>query len=218
MLPAPFDLLPYFWKGVIVTLQILFSSAVLAFLVSFFAGLSRLSKYRWLRWLTTSYIEVFRGTSLLVQMFWFLYAFPILFEVRGMPPFVAGMLAIGLNYGAYGSEIVRSSINSVAKGQTEASIALNFTPLQRMRLVIIPQAFMMMLPSFGNLLIELVKSTSLVSLITIADLTFRANVINNTLYRPVEIFMMLLLLYFVIAYPLLRLVRWYERRATVGRS
>jgi polar amino acid transport system permease protein len=218
MLPAPLDLLPLFWKGFVVTIQILCASAVLAFIVSFVAGLSRLSRYRTVRWVTTSYVELFRGTSLLVQMFWFIYAFPILFEVKGMPPFLAGTLAIGLNYGAYGSEIVRSSVNSVAKGQTEASIALNFTPFQRMRLVVIPQAFMMMLPSFGNLLIELIKSTSLVSLVTIADLTFRANVMNNTLYRPVEIFIILLLLYFVISYPLLRLVRWYEQRATVGRS
>jgi polar amino acid transport system permease protein len=218
MLPAPFDLLPYFWDGAIVTVQILISSAMLAFIVSFVAGLSRLSKYAWLRWSTTAYVEVFRGSSLLVQMFWFFYAFPILFDMKSMPPFLAGMIAIGLNYGAYGSEIVRSSVQSVGKGQTEASVALNFTPFQRMRIVILPQAFMMMLPSFGNLLIELLKATSLVSLVTIADLTFRANVINNTLWRPDEIYMMLLLIYFVISYPLLRFVRWYERKATAGRS
>ncbi|HZG87610.1 ectoine/hydroxyectoine ABC transporter permease subunit EhuC [Paenibacillus sp.] len=217
MLPAPFDLLPLFASGAIVTIQILVSSAVVAFVVSFLAGLSRLSKNRALRWFTTAYVETFRGSSLLVQMFWFFYAFPILFDVRSMPPFLAGMLAIGLNYGAYGSEVVRSAVQAVPKGQTEASIALNFTPLQRLRFIVLPQAFPMMLPSFGNLLIELLKSTSLVSLITIADMTFRANVLNNTLYRTEEIYIVLLLLYFAIAYPLLRFVRWYERRATAGR-
>ncbi|MCI3922376.1 ectoine/hydroxyectoine ABC transporter permease subunit EhuC [Paenibacillus sp. TRM 82003] len=217
-MPAPFDLLPLFWKGILVTVQVLVASAALAFIVSFVAGLSRLSKYKWVRWLTTSYVELFRGTSLLVQLFWFFYAFPILFNVPSMPSFIAGMMALGLNYGAYGSEIVRSSILAVPKGQTEASIALNYTPFQRMRLVIIPQAFMMMLPSFGNLLIELTKATSLVSIITIADMTFRANVMSNTLIgRGPEIYFVLLLLYFAISYPLLLFVRWYERRATLGR-
>lgn len=219
MLPPPFDLLPLFWNGIVVTLQILAASAVLAFIVSFAAGLSRLSKYKWVRWLTTSYVELFRGTSLLVQLFWIFFALPILFEVRSMPAVLAGVIALGLNYGAYGSEIVRSSILAVPKGQTEASIALNLTPFQRMRLVILPQAFMMMLPSFGNLLIELTKATSLVSLITIADMTFRANVMSNTLIgRGPEIYLVLLLLYFAISYPLLLLVRWYERKATLGRS
>jgi polar amino acid transport system permease protein len=218
MLPAPLDLLPLFWDGMVVTLQILFSSAALAFIIAMTAGLSRLSRYKMVRWATSMYVELFRGTSLLVQMFWIFFAFPILFDMRSIPPFLAGMMAIGLNYGAYGSEIVRSSILAVDQGQREASIALNFTPYQRMRLIILPQAFRMMLPSFGNQLIELTKATSLVSLITIADLTFRANVMNNTLHRTEEIYLMLLLLYFVIAYPLLRFVRMYERKTTAGRG
>ncbi|WP_309118418.1 ectoine/hydroxyectoine ABC transporter permease subunit EhuC [Paenibacillus sp.] len=217
-MPAPFDLLPLFGKGILVTLQLAAASAALAFVVSFVAGLSRLSKLRVLRWVTAGYVETFRGSSLLVQMFWFMYAFSILTEMRSMPPFLAGALAIGLNYGAYGSEIVRSAVKAVPTGQTEASVALNFTAFQRMRLVILPQAFRMMLPSFGNLLIELLKATSLASLITIGDMTYRANVINNTLYRTDEIYLILLLLYFVIAYPLLRLTRWYERNASAGRS
>lgn len=217
-MPAPFDLLPLFGNGIAITLQLLLASALLAFLVSFVAGLCRLSKWRPVRWITATYVEWFRGSSLLVQMFWLLYAFSILFDVRGMPPFLAGVLAIGLNYGAYGSEIVRSSIQAVPQGQTEASIALNFTPARRMRLIILPQAFKMMLPSFGNLLIELTKATSLASLITIGDMMYRANVINNTLYRTIEIYIVLLLLYFVISYPLLQLTRWYERKTSAGRT
>ncbi|WP_274364075.1 ectoine/hydroxyectoine ABC transporter permease subunit EhuC [Paenibacillus thermotolerans] len=216
-MPAPLDLLPLLLKGAVVTVQMLLASAALAAGIAFVAGLGRMAKWSWLRWATNVYVEIFRGTSLLVQMFWFLYAFPILLDVQIMPPFLAGMLAIGLNYGAYGSEIVRSSILAVPKGQTEASVALNFSPFQRLRLIILPQAFRMMLPSFGNLLIELLKSTSLVSLITLADITFQANVLNNTTYRTVEIFSLLLVMYFVISYPLLLLVRWYERKAAVGR-
>ncbi|WP_199614506.1 ectoine/hydroxyectoine ABC transporter permease subunit EhuC [Paenibacillus alkalitolerans] len=216
-MPAPLDLVPLLLEGAVITIEVMAASAALALIISFIAGLSRLSKWAWVRWATNVYVEVFRGSSLLVQMFWFFYVPPILFEVNSMPPFLAALLAIGLNYGAYGSEIVRSSILSVPKGQTEASVALNFTPFQRLRLVILPQAFMMMLPSFGNLLIELLKSTSLVSLITLADLTFQANVLNNTTWRTAEIFTLLLVMYFAIAYPMLLLVRWYERRATAGR-
>ncbi len=217
-MPAPFDLLPLFGKGILVTLQLAAASAALAFAISFLAGLGRLSKFRALRAATATYVEAFRGSSLLVQMFWFMYAFSILLEVRSMPPFLAGTLAIGLNYGAYGSEIVRSALKAVPRGQTEAGIALNFTPVQRMRLILLPQAFRIMLPSFGNLLIELLKATSLASLITIGDMMYRANVINNTLYRTAEIYVVLLLLYFAIAYPLLLLTRRYERKTTAGRT
>src|SRR5690606_39257833 len=97
---AYFDLLPLFGKGIAVTLQLTAASAALALLISFLAGLSRLSKYRWLRAITAVYVEIFRGSSLLVQMFWFMYAFSILFEVRSLPPFLVGVIAIGLNYGA----------------------------------------------------------------------------------------------------------------------
>jgi polar amino acid transport system permease protein len=139
------------------------------------------------------------------------YALP-LFGVR-LEPLLAGTLALGLNYGAYGSEIVRSSILSVPNGQTEAGIALNMTPIQRMRFIILPQAFRIMLPNFGNQLIELLKGTSLVSLITIPDLMFEANAMRTNIaaYTP-QIFMAVLFIYFIIGYPLTLGIRWMERR------
>jgi polar amino acid transport system permease protein len=162
------------------------------------------------------FVEVFRGTSLLVQLFWFYFVLPQ-FGLR-LSAALAALLALGLNYGAYGSEIVRSSILAVPIGQIEAAIALNMTPGQRMRSVVLPQAFRIMLPSFGNLLIELLKGTSLVSLITISDMTFQATTLRTIMnqYTP-EIFGALLILYFLVAYPLTLGVRWVERRISTGR-
>lgn len=102
------------------------------------------------------YVEIFRGTSLLIQLFWIYFALPMVLDIR-MSAMTAAILALGLNYGAYGSEVVRSSILAIPKGQIEASIALNMTPFQRMRRIIFPQAWTMMLPGFGNLQIELLK-------------------------------------------------------------
>jgi polar amino acid transport system permease protein len=132
-------------------------------------------------------------------------------------PLIAGIMAIGLNYGAYGAEVVRSSILAIPKEQTEATIALNMTWFQRTRLVILPQAFSIMLPTFGNLLIELLKGTSLVSLVTITDLTYQGVLLNTTTLKTTEIFSLLLVMYFVIAMPLTMGVRWLERRASIGR-
>jgi polar amino acid transport system permease protein len=126
-------------------------------------------------------------------------------------------MAIGLNYGAYGAEVVRSSILAIPKEQTEAAIALNMTWFQRTRLVILPQAFLIMLPTFGNLLIELLKGTSLVSLVTITDLTYQGVLLNTTTLKTTEIFSLMLVMYFVIAMPLTMGVRWLERRASIGR-
>ncbi|WP_213584097.1 ectoine/hydroxyectoine ABC transporter permease subunit EhuC [Paenibacillus sp. J2TS4] len=212
------DFLPPLMRGVKITLLVMIYSTIVAFLMSFIAGLGRLSKYRVIRFATVVYVEVFRGTSLLVQLFWIYFALPMLIDVR-VSAITASVLALGLNYGAYGSEVVRSSILAVPRGQTEATIALNMTPGQRMRLVILPQAFVRMLPSFGNLLIELLKGTSLVSFITVMDLTYQGMILRSySNYHTTEIFIMLLITYFVIAYALTLIVRWFEKRAAAGRS
>ncbi|MGG1664016.1 ectoine/hydroxyectoine ABC transporter permease subunit EhuC [Brevibacillus sp. NRS-1366] len=210
------NLLPLLAKGAGTTLQVTVMSVLVALLVSFLAGFGRLSRLRSVRMLSTVYVELFRGTSLLVQLFWLFYALPLL--GIELPPLAAGVIALGLNYGAYGSEVVRSSIQSIPKGQTEASIALNMTSWQRMRLVILPQAFVMMLPAFGNLLIELLKGTSLISLITIADLTFQGMILRTTdSSRTFEIFCLILIMYFLMAYPMTLGMRWLEKRFCAGR-
>lgn len=211
-----FDLFPSLAKGAALTVEVTVLSALVAFAASFLAGFGRLSRRKSVRALTAVYVEGFRGTSLLVQLFWLYYALPLL-GVE-LPPLAAGVIALGLNHGAYGSEVVRSAVLAVPRGQTEAAIALNMTPWQRMRRVILPQAFVMMIPSFGNLLIELLKGTSLISLITLADLTFQGMVLRTfDASRTFEIFALVLVAYFALAYPLTLGMRGLERRLTAGR-
>lgn len=207
--------LPELLRGAGITIQVLLLSAVFAFLFAFIAGLGRVSRFWIVRFLMGVLVELFRGTSLLVQMFFFYFALPA-FGME-LSPFAAGVIALSLNYGAYASEIVRGAILSVPRGQTEAGIALNMTRWQRMRLVILPQAFRLMLPGFGNNAIELLKGTSLVSLVTLADLTFQGRLLkDNYTGDQVEIFTLLLLLYFVIALPLIFGARWLEKKAAKG--
>jgi polar amino acid transport system permease protein len=129
-------------------------------------------------------------------------------------PLQAGVLALGLNVGAYGAEVVRGAIQSIPRGQIEASIALNMSPTLMMRRVILPQAMVRILPPFGNLLIELLKATSLASLILLADVTFQAQTLRQSVgvARITEIYGLLLIIYFVISYPLTLGVRWLEDR------
>jgi polar amino acid transport system permease protein len=211
-------LLPPLLDGMKTTLLVTLYSIVVALVLAFAAGFGRLSKYRTVRGITLAYVEVFRGTSLLVQLFWMYFALPLLLNVS-IPAMSAAVLALGLNYGAYGSEVVRSCVLAVPNGQTEASIALNLTPRQRMRRIILPQAWRMMLPGFGNLQIELLKGTSLVYLITLSDVTFKGMVLRSTnMTETPAIFGLILVLFFIVAFALTRLIRYLERRAAVGRG
>jgi polar amino acid transport system permease protein len=209
-------MLPSLLQGVWITVETLVFSVILGLSIAFLAGLGRLSKHTWVGKTTGFYVEVFRGTSLLVQMFWFYFALPLLgIELSGM---TSGVLALGLNLGAYASEIVRGAILSIPKGQIEAGIALNMPPGQRMRRIVLPQALKLMLPGFGNNMIEVLKGTSLVSLITLADMTYQSKLLINTMGNPEVVYTMLLIMYFIIALPLIVMTRWFERRASVGGS
>ncbi|PTQ55822.1 MAG: amino acid ABC transporter, permease protein [Candidatus Carbobacillus altaicus] len=211
------SLLPTLMKGLVVTLEVFLLGSVVAAVLAFIAGLMRLSKFRIVRFLAAFYVEFFRGTSLLIQLFWIFYVLP--FFGLDLSALTAGVLALGLNYGAYGSEVVRSAILSVPRGQTEAAIALNMSPVLRFRRIILPQAWPLMIPPFGNLLIELLKGTSLVSLITLSDLTFQAMSLRTTVSKlEIPIFALLLIIYFVIAYAVTLLMRALEKKATVGRA
>ncbi len=209
---APFDLLPAILRGLGVTIQLTVGGTILALVVALVAGIGRSSGNAIVRGITSVYVEVFRGSSVLVQMFWIFFVLPL-------PPFnielsalQAGILALGLNVGAYGAEVVRGAIQAIDRGQIEASIALNMSPALMMRRVIIPQATVRILPPFGNLMIELLKATSLASLITLSDVTFQAASLRQTVGRIPEVFSLLLVVYFLLAYPLTLGVRWIESR------
>lgn len=158
----------------------------------------------------TIYVEIFRGTSALVQLFYVFYILPLLGIT--LPALATGVLVLGCNTAAYGSEIVRAAIASISKGQHEAAAALGLRKWQIMRLVVIPEAMALIWPPFGNLLVELVKSSSLVSLITLADLTFSGVQMVISTGRSFETWALVLIIYFALAYPLSLLAGVAERR------
>lgn len=188
---------PRFLDGALVTCALFVLAALVACCVAFAAGLGRLSPFWPLRTVATIYIEVFRGTSLLVQLYWIFFVLP-LFGIS-LPKFEAGFLSVGLNVGAYGAEIVRGAIQAVPRGQYEAGYALSMSPAKRMRRIILPQALVLMLPPWGNLMIELLKGTALVALIAVPDLMFVAKQINGVTFRSAEAFGVALLIYYVLA-------------------
>jgi polar amino acid transport system permease protein len=214
-MPPPLDLLPTLARGLIVTLEVTLGAACLALLMSFAGGLGRLDRRRPVRAASAVYIEIFRGTSALVQLFWVFFALPF-FGVT-LEPLTAGILVLGLNIGAYGSEVVRGAIVAVPREQREAAIALGFTPARTLWRIVVPQALPVMVPPAGNLVIELLKSTALVSLITLGDLTFAAQALRADTLRTPEIFSLVLLLYFGVALVMTHGMRRLERRLSSWR-
>ncbi|GAB2905129.1 ectoine/hydroxyectoine ABC transporter permease subunit EhuC [Streptomyces heilongjiangensis] len=206
-------------RGVWVTVQLLVLGGLLATAVSFVVGIARVDR-RWIvRFLAGFYTEVFRGTSALIMIFWVYFVLPLAFGWQ-LVPMWAAVLALGLTYGAYGAEIVRGALNSVDAAQREGGIALSFSPWQRMRLILLPQAVPEMIPPFANLLVELLKGTALVSIMGMGDLAFSGSLVRLALQESVEIYTYVLLIYFVIAFLLTRAMRALERRlkAGVGRG
>lgn len=212
--------------GAWLTVQVTFLAALLGTFMSVLSGLASQAERRPVRYLARGYVEFFRGTSAIVQLFWLFFGLPLIApwlpefipeRVVRLTPMEAGVIVFGLNMGSYGSEVVRGAINAVGRGQTEAAIAIGLTPLQRMRDVIFPQAILAMLPPYGNLLIELLKGTALVSLITLSDITFEAQKlrVNNTA-DSLAIFSTVLVMYFGIALGITALVRLAERYASRG--
>ena len=210
---------PKFSSAAITTAQVFVYSALLAVIISIIFGIMRLSKNIIIQVLATVYIEFYRGTSLIIQMFWIYYVLP-LFGIP-LPALLAGVLALGMNFGAYGAEVLRAGILAVPKGQWEGAHALNFSKAKRMRRIIIPQIYPIILPPASNLAVELLKGTALVSLITLVDLMFVAKQINMMTWLSAQSFGLALLIYFVMArFILVPFLRWLEVLAAkkVGRG
>jgi polar amino acid transport system permease protein len=206
--------MPLLLRGAWVTIQLTVLGCILAVIFAFIAAFGKMSTIRPVRWLAVAYIEVFRGTSALVQLFWLFFVLPF-FGIT-MDPFTTGVLALSLNVGAYGAEVVRGAIQAVPRGQYEASTALNMSYWTMMRRIIVPQALLAMIPPWGNLFIELMKATALVSLITLTDLTFAAYQLNQTALRSVEIFSLVLVMYFFISQAIAWLMHGAERHFARG--
>lgn len=207
---------PLLLHGLLITLLVTLLGTLLALVVAFTVGLGRLSQHRFLRWPAGIFIEVFRGTSLVVQMFWLFFALPG-FGIQ-LAPLTAAVLALGLNEGAYAAEIVRGAISSRTAGQNEACIALGMGRALRMRRILIPQSIPAMVPPFGNVMVDLLKNTSLVSLVTVSDLTFRAGFVRNAQGHTTEVYLIILVMYFLLSQVISTFTKWLERRFALDRQ
>lgn len=201
-------------QGAWVTVKLTLMGSAVALVVAFIAGLGRISRHAALRWFSTVYIEFFRGTSIFVQLFWIYFVLPM--TGLQLSPIQAGVMALGLNVGAYGAEVVRGAILAVPRDQYEACTAVNLTRFQRMWHIILPQALPLMLPTFCNNAIELLKATSIVSLISLADMTFQAQVVRSQTGNTLIPFVTILLLYFLFSSIIAFGMRRLERRVTRG--
>lgn len=183
-----------------------------AFWIGLAAGLMRLSKRWYIKYPSVVYIEIIRGVPLLMLIFWFYFLAPILLG-KTLPEAESALVAFIVFTGAYIGEIVRAGVIALPKGQMEASRASGLTHLQAMRYVILPQALRNMIPSFVNQFVSLTKDTSLAYVIGVVELTRAAVQINNrTLSAPMEIYLTILVMYFVICYVLTALSRKLEKK------
>jgi polar amino acid transport system permease protein len=220
-----FDNLPEFVSTILAglgeTVAATLGGIAIAAVLSFVFGLAMLSSSRTVRVIARIYVEIWRGTSEVVQLFWIYFVLPILVGYQ-IVPLVAGILVLGLNFGAYGAEIVRGAIQSVPRAQYEGAIALSLTPVQRMRRVILPQALVEMVPPFNNLFIQLLKGSALLTIIAVPEMTNQARNVLMDVYTSQAglIWTVLLVFYLVLAILITLGMRILERRAgrIVGRG
>jgi polar amino acid transport system permease protein/polar amino acid transport system substrate-binding protein len=208
------EAIPTLVKGFNLTIQISVVSIIAALIIGLSMGLLSLSKWVWLRVIATIYVDLIRGTPLLVQILFIYFGIPAAFEVK-IPALVAGVFAISINSGAYMTEIFRAGIESIDRGQMEAGRSLGFSYAKTMRLVILPQAVRRMIPAFVNQFATAIKDTSLLSTIGIAELTLQGQSIYAMNYRAFQILTGVAAFYFVIIYLLSFFSRWLERRYDV---
>lgn len=202
---------PLLLLGAGVTVEITAMSVAIGIVIGLFAGIARICRVRPIRFLAAVYVDFFRGTPLLVQLFLVYFAVPI-FTGQRMDPFVAAISACGINSGAYIAEIFRAGIESVDAGQMEAGRSLGMTWTQTMRHIIIPQAFKRVIPPLGNEFIALLKDSSLVSVIGFEELTRRGQLIIARTYGSLEIWLSVAVIYLAMTLTISRFVAYLEKR------
>ncbi|WP_278235320.1 amino acid ABC transporter permease [Isoptericola sp. AK164] len=203
--------LPLLGDAVLVTLLMTVGGALLAVVIAVLLGFGSRTQTLWVRGPSRVVVEFFRGTSLVVQLFWLFYVLPVFgFKMEAL---AVAIVALGLNYGAYASEVVRGSIASVPQGQWEAATALNMTWFHKVRRVIFPQAWALMIPMLANLLIQLLKGSALAYYITLQDVNFWTVELRRATADTFFSYTAGLIVYFIIAYLLTWGMNILEERA-----
>jgi len=203
-------------QGLLVTLAFTVATVLAGLAIGLVAGIVRTNAPRWINVPVVAYIELFRCTPLLVQLVWMYYALPVLVGLA-MSPNMACFLALALYAGSFYAEIFRGGIEAVDRGQWEAGMAVGMRRGKIFRRIVLPQAVRVMIPSFINQTVLQLKNTSLVSTIAVGDLLYQGSVITAALYRPLEVYSVVAILYFVVLYPLTVAAQHVERRLGVHR-
>lgn len=199
------------WEGLLVTLQLTIAANVIGVIAGFLLALLVLSKLAVVRWPATLFVEFFRCTPALVQIVWFFYAVPMLFNVW-LDPITMGVMALGLNLTAFNAEAYRAAIQAVPREHLDAGIALGLSPVQRIRYIVQPQALRASVPVLLTNGIGTFQQSALVAIVGVADLMYQGKLVATETYRPIETFTVVALVYLAISLPVAQVVGWLERR------
>lgn len=199
--------------GLTATLSVSLAAITISMIAGMALALAAMSGQRWLRAAYRVYVELIRALPVLVLLLWVYYGLPVVFGIE-FGVFTAGVITLALSDSAFEAEVFRGGIQSVPIGQKQAAQALGLTPWQTMWLVVLPQAIRRILPALGNQFVYVVKMSSLISVIGLQDLTRRANELNLTEFRPLEVYTFLIGEYLMLILVISALVRWMERRLT----
>jgi|TARA_B110000305_G_scaffold240604_1_gene311745 polar amino acid transport system permease protein len=203
--------LKFLLSGMGLTIYISIISMIISIILGFIVAIPSLAKNKFLTYINIGYVEIIRAVPLLVFILWVYYGLPIMTGIS-FSPFVSGIIALAISESAFQAEIFRAGINSIKKSQWEAGSSLGLTFYKNLRLIILPQAIKNILPALGNQLVYVLKMSSLVSIIGIADLTRKANELVVTTYRPLEIYTFLILEYLILILIVSYFVRRIEKR------
>lgn len=202
------------WEAAEITIKIGVFSFILALILAVIVGSLRAANIpKVLKSILSVYVEFFRGTPLMVQLFIFYYGLPS-FGMK-VDPILASVLTMGLNSGAYLSEVVRAAVLSVDRGQYDAAAVLGYNHIQTTVHIVLPQAFRIAVPTFMNGFSSIVKETSLVSVLSIIELTKLGNQVYAKTYHPFEVYISLAIIYFIMTYTVTFLAKWIERRLSI---
>lgn len=212
---AALDSIPFLLTGVPMTLLISFVGIIVGFGLAIVFGMLSLAPSRLLKWPATAYIEVFRGTPVLVQVLFIFYGLP---QILGSPinAITAGIAAIAVNSSAYFAEIVRGGVQSIDRGQSEAGLSSGLSSSQTFVYIVWPQALRRMIPALGNQCIVSIKDTSLFAVIGVGELVRQGQIYIATTFKALEVYLMVAILYLIITLSLSLLLRWLERSGLVG--
>lgn len=209
--------IPIFIQGALMTIELTVIAVGVGIFIGLLASLLKISRHKPLRFISGVYIDFFRGTPLLVQIYLIFYGLPQLIGYTPNP-LTSGIIALSINSGAYIAEIFRAGIQSIDKGQMEASRSLGMSYGQAMRYVILPQAFKRIVPPLGNEFIAMLKDSSLVSVISLQELMLTGRTVVGATYRPFEVYITIAVVYLVLTLSISQLVAYLERRLKTDDS